>query len=167
MCTLAAAQGKDSTDPGKLQSTNTHRGHTGLPLLPLLPPFFSITPIPSASCQLSQHCTQHYQNCWGCEQPDRHLSQACDDKLQEVASLSSCLRMPVFGQRWTQMICLSLLCLCLILPRESNTRRAPKIPRCPATCSCTKDSAFCVDSKVIPKSFPPGIISLWVQNVFS
>uniref|UniRef100_A0A8C1RBS5 Uncharacterized protein n=1 Tax=Cyprinus carpio TaxID=7962 RepID=A0A8C1RBS5_CYPCA len=38
--------------------------------------------------------------------------------------------------------------------------RAPKTPRCPSTCSCTKDSAFCVDTKAIPKSFPPGIISL-------
>ncbi|KAA8592779.1 hypothetical protein FQN60_018234 [Etheostoma spectabile] len=68
------------------------------------------------------------------------------------------------GQRWTRLICLSLLCLCLFLPRESDARRAPKIPRCPATCSCTKDSAFCVDTKAIPKSFPPGIISLTMVN---
>ncbi|TDH12553.1 hypothetical protein EPR50_G00048180 [Perca flavescens] len=68
------------------------------------------------------------------------------------------------GQRWTRLICLSLLCLCLCLPRESDARRAPKIPRCPATCSCTKDSAFCVDTKAIPKSFPPGIISLTMVN---
>uniref|UniRef100_A0A673J9X5 Leucine-rich repeat LGI family member 3-like n=1 Tax=Sinocyclocheilus rhinocerous TaxID=307959 RepID=A0A673J9X5_9TELE len=42
--------------------------------------------------------------------------------------------------------------------------QAPKTPRCPATCSCTKDSAFCVDTKAIPKSFPPGIISLTMVN---
>uniref|UniRef100_A0A665W7N1 LRRCT domain-containing protein n=1 Tax=Echeneis naucrates TaxID=173247 RepID=A0A665W7N1_ECHNA len=66
---------------------------------------------------------------------------------------------------WLRLICLSLLCLCLCLPKDSSARRAPKIPRCPATCSCTKDSAFCVDTKAIPKSFPPGIISLTMVNV--
>lgn len=115
------------------------------------------------SCCLSQLCTEHYQKCWGCGQADRrrispsHLP--LEEKLQG-ASLSSSLRMLELGPGWLRLICLSILCLCLCLPSGLNARRAPKIPRCPATCSCTKDSAFCVDTKAIPKSFPPGIISL-------
>ncbi|MEQ2253114.1 Leucine-rich repeat LGI member 3 [Ilyodon furcidens] len=68
------------------------------------------------------------------------------------------------GPRWTRLIFMLVVCLCLYLPGESYTRRAPKVPRCPASCSCTKDSAFCVDTKAIPKSFPPGIISLTMVN---
>uniref|UniRef100_A0A3P9JFN7 Leucine-rich repeat LGI family, member 3 n=1 Tax=Oryzias latipes TaxID=8090 RepID=A0A3P9JFN7_ORYLA len=68
------------------------------------------------------------------------------------------------GEKWMRLVCFSLLCLWLCLPRESFARRASKVPRCPATCSCTKDSAFCVDTKTIPKSFPPGIISLTMVN---
>ncbi|XP_020345511.1 leucine-rich repeat LGI family member 3 [Oncorhynchus kisutch] len=59
---------------------------------------------------------------------------------------------------------LSNLCLLLCLVGETGAKRVPKIPRCPTTCSCTKDSAFCVDTKTIPKSFPPGIISLTMVN---
>uniref|UniRef100_A0A8C7UP48 Leucine-rich repeat LGI family, member 3 n=1 Tax=Oncorhynchus mykiss TaxID=8022 RepID=A0A8C7UP48_ONCMY len=59
---------------------------------------------------------------------------------------------------------LSSLCLLLCLVGETGAKRVPKIPRCPTTCSCTKDSAFCVDTKTIPKSFPPGIISLTMVN---
>ncbi|XP_014015641.1 leucine-rich repeat LGI family member 3 [Salmo salar] len=59
---------------------------------------------------------------------------------------------------------LSGLCLLLCLVGETGAKRVPKIPRCPSTCSCTKDSAFCVDTKTIPKSFPPGIISLTMVN---
>uniref|UniRef100_A0A673IZH1 Leucine-rich repeat LGI family member 3-like n=1 Tax=Sinocyclocheilus rhinocerous TaxID=307959 RepID=A0A673IZH1_9TELE len=57
---------------------------------------------------------------------------------------------------WRLSVCVLLLCMFGM----AMGRRAPKTPRCPATCSCTKDSAFCVDTKAIPKSFPPGIISL-------
>lgn len=64
-------------------------------------------------------------------------------------------------RRWSAPAGLLVLCLCLAAsPPVADARRASKIPRCPATCSCTKDSAFCVDTKAIPKSFPPGIISL-------
>ncbi|KAM4616837.1 leucine-rich repeat LGI family member 3 [Polymixia lowei] len=65
---------------------------------------------------------------------------------------------------WLTLLCLSNLCLFFCLLEVSEARRAPKIPRCPSTCSCTKDSAFCVDTKAIPKSFPPGIISLTMVN---
>ncbi|KAF7199796.1 leucine-rich repeat LGI family member 3 [Nothobranchius furzeri] len=69
-----------------------------------------------------------------------------------------------FRPKWMRLLCLWVLCLCLCLPSGSHARRSPKVPRCPATCSCTKDSAFCVDTKAIPKSFPPGIISLTMVN---
>uniref|UniRef100_A0A672K2Y4 Uncharacterized protein n=1 Tax=Sinocyclocheilus grahami TaxID=75366 RepID=A0A672K2Y4_SINGR len=57
---------------------------------------------------------------------------------------------------WRLSVCVLVFCMFGM----AVGRRAPKTPRCPATCSCTKDSAFCVDTKAIPKSFPPGIISL-------
>ncbi|KAL0979447.1 hypothetical protein UPYG_G00185180 [Umbra pygmaea] len=59
---------------------------------------------------------------------------------------------------------LASLCLLLCLVGETRAKRVNKIPRCPTTCSCTKDSAFCVDTNAIPKSFPPGIISLTMVN---
>uniref|UniRef100_A0A3Q2Z0Y7 Leucine-rich repeat LGI family, member 3 n=1 Tax=Hippocampus comes TaxID=109280 RepID=A0A3Q2Z0Y7_HIPCM len=68
------------------------------------------------------------------------------------------------GPRCLSVIYLLFLCLSFCLPGDTNTKKAIKIPRCPATCSCTKDSAFCVDTKAIPKSFPPGIISLTMVN---
>uniref|UniRef100_V9KPH9 Leucine-rich repeat LGI family member 3 n=1 Tax=Callorhinchus milii TaxID=7868 RepID=V9KPH9_CALMI len=37
---------------------------------------------------------------------------------------------------------------------------AKRPPKCPLTCSCTKDSAFCVGSKAIPRTFPMDVISL-------
>ncbi|KAG5280580.1 hypothetical protein AALO_G00061740 [Alosa alosa] len=72
--------------------------------------------------------------------------------------------------QWRQLLpaaslwLLLLLPLLLLGPAGCEAKRPPKIPRCPATCSCTKDSAFCVDTKAIPKSFPPGIISLTMVN---
>ncbi|XP_035392296.1 leucine-rich repeat LGI family member 3 isoform X1 [Electrophorus electricus] len=67
---------------------------------------------------------------------------------------------------WRSLLA-AYLCLVLLICAQglAEGRRASKIPRCPATCSCTKDSAFCVDTKAIPKSFPPGIISLTMVSV--
>lgn len=56
--------------------------------------------------------------------------------------------------------CLALILLWVLLLRLAGGGRAPKTPRCPPTCSCTRDSAFCLDTKAVPRSFPPGIISL-------
>ncbi|NWU03628.1 LGI3 protein, partial [Urocynchramus pylzowi] len=44
------------------------------------------------------------------------------------------------------------------LPAEG--RRPPRPPPCPPSCSCTRDTAFCVDSKAVPKNLPPEVISL-------
>ncbi|NXF76578.1 LGI3 protein, partial [Sclerurus mexicanus] len=48
------------------------------------------------------------------------------------------------------------------LPAEG--RRPPRPPPCPPTCSCTRDTAFCVDSKAVPKNLPPEVISLTMVN---
>uniref|UniRef100_A0A8B9PDJ9 Leucine rich repeat LGI family member 3 n=1 Tax=Apteryx owenii TaxID=8824 RepID=A0A8B9PDJ9_APTOW len=56
--------------------------------------------------------------------------------------------------------CASLLLLalaCLWLP--AGGRRPPRPPPCPPSCSCTRDTAFCVDSKAIPRNLPPEVIS--------
>ncbi|KAK1154227.1 leucine-rich repeat LGI family member 3-like [Acipenser oxyrinchus oxyrinchus] len=64
------------------------------------------------------------------------------------------------GWHWGSWCTLCLLCLAA----SAGGRKSPKVPRCPVSCSCTKDSAFCVDSASIPRSFPPGIISLTLVN---
>ncbi|NWY06276.1 LGI3 protein, partial [Nothoprocta ornata] len=40
----------------------------------------------------------------------------------------------------------------------------PRPPPCPPSCSCTRDTAFCVDSKAIPRNLPPEVISLTMVN---
>uniref|UniRef100_A0A670ZF33 Uncharacterized protein n=1 Tax=Pseudonaja textilis TaxID=8673 RepID=A0A670ZF33_PSETE len=44
------------------------------------------------------------------------------------------------------------------------SRRAPRPPPCPASCSCTRDTAFCVDSKAVPKNLARDVISLTLIN---
>ncbi|KAF1486600.1 Leucine-rich repeat LGI family member 3, partial [Eudyptula minor novaehollandiae] len=43
-------------------------------------------------------------------------------------------------------------------------RRPPRPPPCPPSCSCTRDTAFCVDSKAVPRNLPPEVISLTMVN---
>ncbi|KAG7216330.1 hypothetical protein INR49_021734 [Caranx melampygus] len=38
--------------------------------------------------------------------------------------------------------------------------RKPKQPRCPSSCTCTKDNALCESAGLIPRSFPPDVTSL-------
>ncbi|KAL7981251.1 hypothetical protein Chor_002147 [Crotalus horridus] len=52
--------------------------------------------------------------------------------------------------------------LCLWGPVAS--RRAPRPPPCPASCSCTRDTAFCVDSRAVPKTLARDVISLTLIN---
>uniref|UniRef100_A0A803TXZ9 LRRNT domain-containing protein n=1 Tax=Anolis carolinensis TaxID=28377 RepID=A0A803TXZ9_ANOCA len=51
---------------------------------------------------------------------------------------------------------------CLLL--QGPIREPPRPPPCPQSCSCTRDTAFCVDSKAIPKNLPRDVISLTLIN---
>ncbi|KAH1177765.1 hypothetical protein KIL84_011467 [Mauremys mutica] len=46
----------------------------------------------------------------------------------------------------------------------AGSKRAPKLPPCPQSCSCTRDTAFCIDSKAVPRNLPPEVISLTMVN---
>nr|XP_032656816.1 leucine-rich repeat LGI family member 3 isoform X1 [Chelonoidis abingdonii] len=46
----------------------------------------------------------------------------------------------------------------------ASSKRAPKLPPCPQSCSCTRDTAFCIDSKAVPRNLPPEVISLTMVN---
>lgn len=56
------------------------------------------------------------------------------------------------------LLVLSTLGFCLML--QASAKRPPKTPPCPPSCSCTRDTAFCVDSKSVPKNLPSEVISL-------
>ncbi|KAM9166474.1 leucine-rich repeat LGI family member 3 [Pangshura tecta] len=63
----------------------------------------------------------------------------------------------------TTMMIKSLLSLAYLwLP--AGSKRAPKLPPCPQSCSCTRDTAFCIDSKTVPRNLPPEVISLTMVN---
>ncbi|KPP58420.1 leucine-rich repeat LGI family member 3 precursor-like [Scleropages formosus] len=57
-----------------------------------------------------------------------------------------------------------ILGLLLCLAGATGSRRVSKVTRCPSSCYCTKDSAFCMEAKAIPRNFPPGIVSLTMVN---
>lgn len=57
-----------------------------------------------------------------------------------------------------RLLALSALGFCLIL--QVSAKRPPKTPPCPPSCSCTRDTAFCVDSKAVPRNLPAEVISL-------
>ncbi|CAM2108528.1 unnamed protein product [Caretta caretta] len=46
----------------------------------------------------------------------------------------------------------------------AGSKRAPKLPPCPQSCSCTRDTAFCIDSKAVPRNLPTEVISLTMVN---
>lgn len=56
------------------------------------------------------------------------------------------------------LLVLSALGFCLLL--QVSAKRPPKTPPCPPSCSCTRDTAFCVDSKAVPRNLPSEVISL-------
>ncbi|XP_029305201.1 leucine-rich glioma-inactivated protein 1-like [Cottoperca gobio] len=46
--------------------------------------------------------------------------------------------------------------------------KRPRQPRCPSSCTCTKDNALCESAGLIPRSFPPDVISLsFVKSEFT
>lgn len=57
-----------------------------------------------------------------------------------------------------RLLVLSTLSFYLML--QASAKRPPKTPPCPPSCSCTRDTAFCVDSKSVPKNLPSEVISL-------
>uniref|UniRef100_A0A8D1R9T7 Leucine rich repeat LGI family member 3 n=1 Tax=Sus scrofa TaxID=9823 RepID=A0A8D1R9T7_PIG len=60
------------------------------------------------------------------------------------------------------LLALSTLGLCLML--QVGAKRPPKTPPCPPSCSCTRDTAFCVDSKAVPRNLPSEVISLLLNS---
>ncbi|KAM7321333.1 hypothetical protein ACRRTK_019425 [Alexandromys fortis] len=61
-----------------------------------------------------------------------------------------------------RLLVLSMLSFCLML--QTSAKKPPKTPPCPPSCSCTRDTAFCVDSKAVPKNLPSEVISLTLVN---
>ncbi|NXW39032.1 LGI3 protein, partial [Phaetusa simplex] len=68
-------------------------------------------------------------------------------------------RMPR-GQLSALLLFLALAWLWL----PAGGRRPPRPPPCPPSCSCTRDTAFCVDSKAVPRNLPPEVISLLLNS---
>ncbi|KAJ8014419.1 hypothetical protein DPEC_G00040020 [Dallia pectoralis] len=57
-------------------------------------------------------------------------------------------------------------CVLVSVPTVDCKRARPS--RCPATCSCTKDHALCERARMIPRSFPPDVVSLsFVKSEFA
>uniref|UniRef100_A0A8C3BZ13 Leucine rich repeat LGI family member 3 n=1 Tax=Cairina moschata TaxID=8855 RepID=A0A8C3BZ13_CAIMO len=63
-----------------------------------------------------------------------------------------------------QLSALLLLLASAWLWGAAGGRRPPRPPPCPPSCSCTRDTAFCVDSKAVPKNLPPEVISLLLNS---
>ncbi|XP_051937222.1 LOW QUALITY PROTEIN: leucine-rich glioma-inactivated protein 1-like [Hippocampus zosterae] len=65
---------------------------------------------------------------------------------------------------WLVVLALVLACAG---PPPADCRRARQ-PRCPASCTCTKDNALCESAGLIPRAFPPDVISLsFVKSEFT
>ncbi|XP_038641638.1 leucine-rich repeat LGI family member 3 isoform X1 [Scyliorhinus canicula] len=66
------------------------------------------------------------------------------------------------SKRWLTAVMFLFWVLCLCLSVEA--KKWPKDSLCPASCSCTKDSAFCVASRSIPRTFADHFTSLTFVN---
>ncbi|XP_057704707.1 leucine-rich glioma-inactivated protein 1-like [Corythoichthys intestinalis] len=65
------------------------------------------------------------------------------------------------------MASLWLLALAVACAGPTDGRRL-KQPRCPSSCTCTKDNALCESAALIPRAFPPDVISLsFVKSEFT
>ncbi|XP_067386358.1 leucine-rich repeat LGI family member 3 [Emydura macquarii macquarii] len=65
---------------------------------------------------------------------------------------------------WRGQVLAFLLISLAYLWLPAGSKRAPKLPPCPQSCSCTRDTAFCIDSKAVPRNLPPEVISLTMVN---
>uniref|UniRef100_A0A8C9SJ33 Leucine-rich, glioma inactivated 1b n=1 Tax=Scleropages formosus TaxID=113540 RepID=A0A8C9SJ33_SCLFO len=69
-----------------------------------------------------------------------------------------CARCTLWLWLWIWMAC----ALLAVEPRRSRQ------PRCPLSCTCTKDNALCENVRSVPRSFPPDVVSLsFVKSGFS
>ncbi|XP_064418818.1 leucine-rich glioma-inactivated protein 1b isoform X3 [Latimeria chalumnae] len=63
-----------------------------------------------------------------------------------------------------RVACLLWLAYLLLLTEGRRGRQ----PKCPSGCSCTKDNALCENTRSVPRSFPPDVVSLsFVKSGFS
>ncbi|KAG2463398.1 leucine-rich glioma-inactivated protein 1b isoform X1 [Polypterus senegalus] len=61
-----------------------------------------------------------------------------------------------------------LLWLTSLLLLVTEGRRPNRQPKCPPSCTCTKDNALCENLKSVPRSFPPDVVSLsFVKSGFA
>ncbi|XP_043938903.1 leucine-rich repeat LGI family member 3 [Protopterus annectens] len=68
------------------------------------------------------------------------------------------------GKTFWKSYFLLFFTLGIILFKTVESRSIIKSDKCPPRCSCTRDTAFCVNAESIPKSLPVGIISLTFVN---
>ncbi|XP_035882903.1 leucine-rich glioma-inactivated protein 1 isoform X4 [Phyllostomus discolor] len=54
--------------------------------------------------------------------------------------------------------------LCLLSALLLTEGKKPAKPKCPAVCTCTKDNALCENARAIPRTVPPDVISLFIEN---
>ncbi|XP_060034789.1 leucine-rich repeat LGI family member 3 isoform X2 [Erinaceus europaeus] len=150
------------------------RNHSSLGLLPAWTPP-SVLRAPERHAAVRVHPSRvspHLPVAGGSEQggglqPARGLQSAlrgvpgCCDPAAERAVGSMAGR----RARWLSgpgLLALSTLGVCMMLP--VSAKRPPKTPPCPPSCSCTRDTAFCVDSKAVPKNLPSEVISLLLNS---
>ncbi|XP_048378922.1 leucine-rich repeat LGI family member 3 isoform X2 [Stegostoma tigrinum] len=70
------------------------------------------------------------------------------------------------SKQWVLAATSLLWIFCLSL--SVGAKKGPDNPKCPASCSCTKDSAFCMASKSIPQALAENLISFLLNsNTFS
>ncbi|XP_030630951.1 leucine-rich glioma-inactivated protein 1b [Chanos chanos] len=62
--------------------------------------------------------------------------------------------------------CIFFLWIAILLVFVESKRGRP--PRCPSSCTCTKDNALCENIRSVPHSFPPDVVSLsFVKSGFT
>lgn len=114
--------------------------------------------------RVAQSCRQHGRG--SSRERQSSLRGAACGEQQRGAPAGWCRGDPAGGMAGLRarrgpgrgLLVLSTLGFCLML--QASAKRPPKTPPCPPSCSCTRDTAFCVDSKAVPKNLPSEVISL-------